>query len=125
MQGANISSVLTHISRNLLKLLLVILKFSNDNKFYCLEVLPSVPEVWQSCLLKSFLRICILFYSDISLSGFPSRTDLRLHNIPVTLKLVITDLVFSVASDPNCIPVVVLKNYGPELSYIETDVFNI
>ena len=54
---------------------------------------------------------------------FPSRTNLKLHNISVTPKLVksvITILDSSNASGPDCIPVVVLKNCEPEIPYILT-----
>ena len=58
--------------------------------------------------------------SGISLPVFPSRTNLELHNISVTPKMVkkvIMNLDLSKASGPDCIPVVVLKNCEPELSY--------
>ena len=51
--------------------------------------------------------------SGISLPVFPSRTNLKLHNISVTPKIVKkvkTNLDSSKASSPDCIPVVVLKN---------------
>ena len=59
--------------------------------------------------------------SGIFLPVFSSRTSLKLHNISVTPKMakkVITNLDLSNASSPDCIPVVVLKNCEPELSYI-------
>ena len=65
--------------------------------------------------------------SDISLPAFPSRTDLKLHNISVTPKMVkkvVMNLHFSKTSGPDCIPVVVLKNYYLELSYISAELFN-
>ena len=40
------------------------------------------------------------------------------------VKKVITNLDLSKASDPDCIPVVVLKNCEPELSYILAQLFN-
>ena len=40
------------------------------------------------------------------------------------VKKVITNLDLSKASDPDCIPVVVLKNCVPELSYILAELFN-
>ena len=52
---------------------------------------------------------------------------MKLHNISVTPKMVkkvIMDLHLSKASDPDCIPLVVLKNYEPELSYILAELFN-
>ena len=58
--------------------------------------------------------------SGISLLAFPSRTNLKLHNISVTPKIVKTvkmNLDLSKASGPDCILVVVLKNCEPELSY--------
>ena len=78
---------------------------------YCLLHL-----IKQKCLLKTFLR-----------TAFPSRANLKLHIISVTSKMVknvITNLDFSQASDPDCIPVVVLKNCEPELSYILAELFN-
>ena len=65
--------------------------------------------------------------SGISLHVFPSRTNLKLHNISVTPKMVkkvIMKLDLSKASGCDCIPVVVLKNYEPELSYILAELFN-
>ena len=58
--------------------------------------------------------------SNLDDSGlFPSRTNLKLHNISVTLKIVRINLInLSKTSGPVCIPVVVLKNCEPELSYI-------
>ena len=58
---------------------------------------------------------------------FPSKTNLKLHNISITPKMVkkvITNLDSSKASGPDCIPVVVLKNCEPELSYILAKLFN-
>ena len=65
--------------------------------------------------------------SGISLPVFPSKTNLRLHNISVTPKMagkVVMNLDLSKASGPDSIPVVVLKNYEPELSYILVELFN-
>ena len=58
---------------------------------------------------------------------FPSKTNLKLHNISVTPKMVrkvIINLNLSKASVPDCIPVVVLKNCETELSYILVELFN-
>ena len=63
----------------------------------------------------------------VSLPVFPSRTNLKLHNISVTPKMIrkiIMNLDLSKASGPDCIPVVVLKNCEPELSYILAELFN-
>ena len=65
--------------------------------------------------------------SVISLPVFPYRTNLKLHNISVTPKIVrkvVVNLDLSKASGPDCIPVVVLKNCEPELSYILAELFN-
>ena len=65
--------------------------------------------------------------SGISLPVFPSITNLKLHNISVTHKMVrkvVMNLDLSKASGPDFIPVVVLKNCDPELSYILTELFN-
>ena len=54
--------------------------------------------------------------AGIFLPVFPSRTNLKLHNISVMKFL---------TPGPDCIPVVVLKNFEPELSYIVAELFNI
>ena len=65
--------------------------------------------------------------SGICLLVFSSRTNLKLHNITVTLKMVkkvITHLDYLKASGPDCIPVVVLKNCEPERSDILDELVN-
>ena len=65
--------------------------------------------------------------SGISLPVFPSRTNLKLHNISVTpnmVRKVVLNLDLSKASGPEYIPVVVLKNCELELSYILAELFN-
>ena len=65
--------------------------------------------------------------SGISLPVSSSRTDLKLHNISVTPKIVkkiIMNLDLSKPSGPDCITVVVLRKCEPELSYILADLFN-
>ena len=65
--------------------------------------------------------------SGISLPVLPSRTNLKLHNMSVTPKMVrkvVMNLDLSKASGPNCIPVVVLKNCEPELFYTLAELFN-
>ena len=76
---------------------------------------------------KNFSKNSNLDDSGISLPVFPSRTNLNLHNISITPKMVkkvVTNLDSSKASGPDCIPVVVLKNCEPELSYILAKCFN-
>ena len=80
----------------------------------------------QNCLLKTS-KNSYLDDSGISLPVFPSRTNLKLHNISVTPKMVkkvITNLDLSKASGPDCFPVVVLKNCETELSYILAELFS-
>ena len=65
--------------------------------------------------------------SGISLPVFPSRTNLKLHSISITpkmAKMVIMKLDLSKKSVPDCIPVVLLKNWEPKLSYILAELFN-
>ena len=59
--------------------------------------------------------------SGVSLPVFPSISNLKLQNISVTSKMgkkVVMNLDLSKASGPDCIPVEILKNCEPELSYI-------
>ena len=70
---------------------------------------------------KNFSKNSNLDDSVISLPIFPSITNFKLHNISVTSKMVkkvTMNLDLSKASRPDCIPVVVLKNCGPKISYI-------
>ena len=95
--------------------------------------LLSGPEVLSSAsdkaklFAKNFSKNSNLDDSGISLPVFPSRTNQKLHNIPITPKMVIkfmTNLNSSRASGPACISVVVLKNYEPERSYLPGELFN-
>ena len=77
---------------------------------------------------KNFPRNSNLDDSGISLPAFPSRTNLKLHNISITLKLVkkiIINLDLSKAPGPGCIPVMHLKNYERGPSYTLARLFNI
>ena len=68
---------------------------------------------------ENFSKNSNLDDSGISLTVFPSRTNLKLHNISVTstmVKKVIMNLDFAKASGSDCIPVVILKNYEPKFS---------
>ena len=78
-------------------------------------------------LAKNFSKNSNLYDSGISLPIFPSRTNLKLHNISIIAKMVrkvIVNLDSSKASGPDCVPVVVLKNCEPERSYILAELFN-
>ena len=70
----------------------------------------------------------LIVFSTNLITIFPSRTNLKLHNIsvaPKVVKKIITNLDLSKASGPDCISVVVLKNCEPELSNILVELFNI
>ena len=76
---------------------------------------------------KNFSRNSSRDDSGISLPVFPSRTNLKLHNISVSpemVKNVITNLDSSRASHPDCVSSVVLKKCEPNLSYILAEFFN-
>ena len=76
---------------------------------------------------ENFSKNSNLDDSGISLPVFPSRTNLKLHNISVTPKMVkkvIMNLDLSKASGPDYIPVVVLKKWETELSYALAELFN-
>ena len=65
--------------------------------------------------------------SGISLPVFPSRTNLKLHNISVTPKMVkkvIRNPDLSKVSGPDRIPAVVLQNCEPELSYVQAELYS-
>ena len=91
------------------------------------------PEVLSSAsgkaklFAENFYKNSNLDDSGISVPVFPYRTNLKLHNIfviPKMVKQVITNLDSSKASDPDFIPVVVLKNCESELSYILAELFS-
>ena len=76
---------------------------------------------------KLFAENSYVDNSGISLRVFPSRTNLKLHNISVTPKIVKKvkrNLDLSKAFGPDCIPVVVLKKRGSEPSYIPVELNN-
>ena len=81
----------------------------------------------QNCLLITFQRTLNLDDAGISLPVFPSKTNLTLHQISVTPKMVkkvIMNLDLSKTPGPDCISVVVLKNCELELSNILAELFN-
>ena len=86
--------------------------------FNRLEVLSSASDK-AKLFAENFSLNSNLDDSGVSLPVFPSRTNLKLHNISVTPKMVrkvVMNLNLSKASGPDCIPVEVLKNCEPELS---------
>ena len=94
--------------------------------FNSLEVLPSASDK-AKLFAENFSKNSYPEDSGISLSVFPSRTNLKQHNIsvtPKTIKKVIMNLYLSKTSGPDCFPVVVLKKYEAELSYILAELFN-
>ena len=93
--------------------------------FNGLELLSSASDK-AKLFAKNFSKHANLDDSGISLPIFPSRTNLKMHIsvTPKMVKKVITNLDSSKASDPDCIPVVVLKNCEPQISYILAELFN-
>ena len=94
--------------------------------FNGLEVLSSTSDQ-AKFFAKNFSENSNLDDSGISLPVFPSRTNLKLHNIsiiPKMVKRVIMNLDSSKVSGLDCITVVVLKNCEPEHSYILAELFN-
>ena len=92
------------------------------------------PEVLSSAsdkarfFAKNFSENSNLEDSGIPLPVFSSRTNLKFHNTTITPKMVkkvITILDLSKALGPDCIPVLVLKNCEPEISYILAELFNV
>ena len=89
-------------------------------------MLPATPDKTK-LFAKNFSTNSSLDDSGISLPAFPSRTNLKLHYISIIFKMVkpvITKLDSSKASGPDCIPVAILKNCEPELSYVLAELFN-
>ena len=75
---------------------------------------------------ENFSKNSNLDNSGISFTVFPSRTNLKLHNISVTpkiIKKVRTNLDLSKASGRDCIPMVVLKSCEHDLPYILAELF--
>ena len=94
--------------------------------FNGLEVLSSATDKAKS-FAKNFSKNSNLDDSGFSLSVFLSRTNLKLHNISETPKLVqkvITNRDSSKVSGLDSVPVVVLKNCEPEFSYMLAKLFN-
>ena len=76
---------------------------------------------------ENFSKNSNLDDSAISLPVFSSRTNLKLRNISVTLKMVkkvIMNLDLPKAASPDCITVRVLKNCETEPSYILAEFFD-
>ena len=93
---------------------------------FILQVLSSASDK-AKLFTENFSKNSNLDDSGISLPVFPCRTNLKLHNVSVTPKMVkkvITNLDLSKASGPDCILVVVLKNCELDLSYIVVELFN-
>ena len=109
-----ISPLLLKFQKELSKRIFLLGNFNNDLLKYEIST-------------ENFSKNSNLDDSGISLTVFPFRTNLELHNIsvsPMMVKKVIMNLDLSKASGLDCIPVVVLKNCEPELSYILAELFN-
>ena len=89
-------------------------------------MLPAVSDK-AKLFAENFFKNSNLDDSSISLPAFSFRTNLKLHNILVTPKMVkkaVMSLNLSKVSGPDCIPVIVLRNCESELSYIPAELFN-
>ena len=87
----------------------------------------SSPSDKAKLFAENFSKNSNLDDSGIAVPVYPSRINLKLHNISVTSKIVkkvIMNLDLSKASGPDCIPVVILKNCGPESSFILAELLN-
>ena len=94
--------------------------------FNSLEVLSSASNKVK-LFAENFSKNSDLDNSGIFLPVFPYRNNLKLRNISVTPKMVkkiTANFDLWKASGPDCIPVVVLENCEPELSYILAELFN-
>ena len=104
--------------------------FRKGNLLYLLYSTPRrccLLNLKNQLLVENFSKNSNLDDSGISLTVFPSRTNLKLHNISVTPKMVkkvIMNHDLSKASGRDCVPVVALKNCEPGLSYILAELFN-
>ena len=90
------------------------------------EVLSSTPDK-AKFFAENFSKNSNLDDSGIYLPVFPSRTNLKLHNISPTPKMVrnvIMNLDLSKALGSDCIPVVVLKYCKPKPSYVLAELFS-
>ena len=91
------------------------------------EVLPSASDK-AKLFAENFSKNSNLDNSGISLPVFPTITNLKLHNISVTpnmVKKVKMNLDLSKTSGPDCIPVVVVKNYEPEISIVLAELLSV
>ena len=87
----------------------------------------AMPPLFNSSEVLSSASDKAKLFAENSLPVFPSRTNLKLHNISVTPKMVkkvIMNLNLSKASGCDCIPVVVLKNCEPGISYMLAELSN-
>ena len=90
------------------------------------EVLSSTSDK-AKLFATNFSKNSNLDDSGISVPVFPSRTNLKLHKISITPKMVkriIANFDLSKMSGLDFISVVVLKNCEPEFSYILAELFN-
>ena len=94
--------------------------------FNDLEVLSTASDIAR-LFAENFSKNSNLDDSGIWLPFFPSRINLKLHDISLTpkrVKKIVRNLDSAKASGHDCIPVVVLKNCEPELSYILAELFS-
>ena len=114
-------------SRDFCKLLIVFLTKVNllYFRYSTTQVLSSASDK-AKLFDENFSKNSNIDDSGISLPIFPSRTNLKLYTSVILkmVKKVKMNLDLSKSSGPDCIPVVVLKNCEPELSFILAELFN-
>ena len=113
------------ITQNLQKLVFL-MNMSNSICNKGKSIIPSASDK-ATLFTENFSKNYNLDDLSIFLPVFPSRTNLKLYNIPLIPKMVkniITNLDLSKVSGADCIPVVVLKNCERELPYILAELFN-
>ena len=101
-------------------------KSATPRLFIGLEVLSSASDK-AKLFAKNFSKSSSLDDSGISLPVISSGTNLKLHNIyvsPRMIKKVVTNLDLSNVLCSDCMTVMVLKHHEPELSYILDELFN-
>ena len=93
-----------------------------STKLICYILYSSASDITK-LFTKNFSKNPNFDDSEISLPIFPSRTNLKLHHVFVTGK-VVKRVIMNLASSKVSGPVVVLRNCDPKLSHVLAELFN-
>ena len=97
-------------------------------RFAIVTTVPGTGSFYQiTPLSKSIVSMKQVSDDDDFALELNMNAHIKLHNISVTPKMVkkiLMDLDLSDVSGPSCIPVVVLKNCEPKLSYVLAELFS-